>query len=755
MKIHEAIKCIRDHPLFKDIDTAKPLTVSQGGQQVPFELESLKKAIGSNAGCYRCGCNIWWSDLIWMANHRVPVNVGQVKAIQKTEFSSPPSTFPFTVTVAVDKEALASKPEGGWQRLSPAEPVHALLLSIQHDIQSNVGEQRLKEWRRVCLTVSFTFEAVTAGEARFWRAQNLREQAVNHGLVVRMSLRQRIYDVAGFKMSKEKASGHEFGAEKVAQAYTQQLKLAVDAEPISKSFVEDACHIHRRLLSLEPCQQILEWADRELLRNNPWKSIYALKALLDRASTSDNIIWCMLGMMDGFRMNIVDLSHFAVQKVKDSRQSYVEVLKLKKKVKEHLLQEWLQGLDIEAKWKNGLRDTFSSFESVRKKYAPYPASAAPDSAWMVGCPESVNQVTDIIEQLVYNQAFDNRYRDAVKAKHELEDFLGYPTVAKLLQDAEAQVRSEKKPAAESNTSVEDQQQWRQHMLKTIRAHIRLIPEGKSQAELEQALKDTGYATLKGDPTGQVLLHFDIKKFGEPLTRKQRVRGTGTLKQVETCLVLSSKKLTLPVRTRKHFQGSSNGDLLLGVAWPKLAEEWHVKWQEKKEMLGKKHLVPVGGKTADDAGDRTSNRAANELEPMCYHSLPLAFYEEILHGYYAKMVVDMTPSDARFAWACLRTRTGYVGICFTEAHVRGLENRLLELLKEDMVDPNSPLFSAAYSEAVGLKKTPSQGSGGPDPKAASAFMKRAAQSSVAASAIGAAVLEEKPSTCRMGWAGKMS
>ena len=56
------------------------------------------------------------------------------------------------------------------------------------------------------------------------------------------------------------------------------------------------------------------------------------------------------------------------------------------------------------------------------------------------------------------------------------------------------------------------------MLKTIRAHIRLIPEGKSQAELEQALKDTGYATLKGDPTGQVLLHFDIKKFGEPLTR---------------------------------------------------------------------------------------------------------------------------------------------------------------------------------------------------------------------------------------------
>jgi len=43
---------------------------------------------------------------------------------------------------------------------------------------------------------------------------------------------------------------------------------------------------------------------------------------------------------------------------------------------------------------------------------------------------------------------------------------------------------------------------------------------------------------------------------------------------------------------------------------------------------------------------------------------------------------MTPSDARFGWACLRTRTGYVGICFM-ARSRGLENRLLELLKENM------------------------------------------------------------------------
>ena len=87
--------------------------------------------------------------------------------------------------------------------------------------------------------------------------------------------------------------------------------------------------------------------------------------------------------------------------------------------------------------------------------------------------------------------------------------------------------------------------------------------------------------------------------------------------------------------------------------------------EKNEMLGKKHLVPVGGKTTDDGDDRASNRAANEPEPMRYHSLPLAFYELLLR----ENSVDMTPSDARFGWACLRARTGYVGICFIARRAR--------------------------------------------------------------------------------------
>ena len=662
-------------------------------------------------------------------------------------------------------------------------------------------------------------------------------------------------------IAKEKATGQDFSAEKVAKLYAQHLKLASNSEPISNSFVEDALAIHKRVLSLDPCQKCLEWADRELLTHNPWKSIYSLKAMLDRGSSADNVIWAMQGLLDGFRVGFLDSSTFAVNRIKGPRASYVEVLKMKRNMKDHLLDQWLENtLELDAKWKATLRDVFGTFDSVRSKYAPYPNGKEADSAWLLGAPESVVSTAEFLEQVLYLDTFDTRYRDAVKSKHEVDDFLGYSTVATKLSELEKLARAEKKPkpaasaapaeeseeaaapAAESSVpaaasaqdsgpestmgklSEDDQQLWRQQMLKTIRTHVRFLAEPKTQADLEQQLRDCGYACLKGDPTGQVLLHFDLKKFGEPLTRpdlrtptlrepqynklvravlnaragsdeaatlhhgdvallldggksgnktkllqpwregtskesnkkaeaeaeddeeaedeeadddkpnfivdrlmvayteeslaarKQRVRGTGTLKQLETCWVVTNKKLNLPPRPRKHFEGSSTGDLLSGVALPSLAAEWKVPWQLKKDILGKKNLVAVGGKTKYGSEEpKMSNRSNNGEEPLCYWSMPLNWYEELIHQYYGKLIIDLTPGDGRFAWASLLTRTGYVGICYTQEHVEALEKRIFELLEAEMIDSSSPLFNHAYCVAVGKSAASAEGNALPKPK----------------------------------------
>ena len=199
-------------------------------------------------------------------------------------------------------------------------------------------------------------------------------------------------------------------------------------------------------------------------------------------------------------------------------------------------------------------------------------------------------------------------------------------------------------------------------------------------------------------------------------RKQRVRGTGTLKQLETCWVVTNKKLNLPPRPRKHFEGSSTGDLLSGVALPSLAAEWKVPWQVKKDILGKKNLVAVGGKTKYGSEEpKMSNRSNNGEEPLCYWSMPLNWYEELIHQYYGKLIIDLTPGDGRFAWASLLTRTGYVGICYTQEHVEALEKRIFELLEAEMIDSSSPLFNHAYCVAVGKSAASAEGNALPKPK----------------------------------------
>ena len=173
-----------------------------------------------------------------------------------------------------------------------------MLFSIKEAIESKVDDGILKAWRRVVLTASFEVEVVPVGEERYWRASNIRELAAEHGLSVQLSLRQRIYDVAGYKLSKE-AGGSAWSAEKVAQAYAEKLKLAQNVEKISESWVDSALTVHGRLLSLKGCAELLDWLDSTYLHNTPFKYINTFQAIVDRGQTADGILLALTGQIAG------------------------------------------------------------------------------------------------------------------------------------------------------------------------------------------------------------------------------------------------------------------------------------------------------------------------------------------------------------------------------------------------------------------------------------------------------------------------
>ena len=81
-------------------------------------------------------------------------------------------------------------------------------------------------------------------------------------------------------------------------------------------------------------------------------------------------------------------------------------------------------------------------------------------------------------------------------------------------------------------------------------------------------------------------------------RKQRVRGIGTLKQIEFLHVVTKDAMTIPERDREHYLGTNKGDVIGPVVLPRWETTWGMSFADKKKLWDK-HRVEVGGPTEGD------------------------------------------------------------------------------------------------------------------------------------------------------------
>ena len=148
-----------------------------------------------------------------------PINPGTIQELQRFNLNplAPPRHFTFQTVFAVEtpKEDV-SKTKGALQRVSPPEPAFAVLFSIRDAIVAGASDDVLMAWRRALLSAPFQFEVCGKGEDRFWRSQNLRQEAIQMGDVAQLSTRQWIYDVVGYKAFKEDELNKTLGSAQVA-----------------------------------------------------------------------------------------------------------------------------------------------------------------------------------------------------------------------------------------------------------------------------------------------------------------------------------------------------------------------------------------------------------------------------------------------------------------------------------------------------------------------------------------------------------
>jgi hypothetical protein len=126
-------------------------------------------------------------------------------------------------------------------------------------------------------------------------------------------------------------------------------------------------------------------------------------------------------------------------------------------------------------------------------------------------------------------------------------------------------------------------------------------------------------------------------------------------------------------------------------------------------------MPLKGATAE-------RRVDSDKFPMTFHGMPQQWYAELLHTFFTKCVIDLSPMDGKFAWSCLQSRVGYIAFAFTDDHASHLFARLKELLKTELANPESKLFNSAYCKAVNNEVTPTKP---PAPKRKARVTKKAA------------------------------
>ena len=176
---------------------------------------------------------------------------------------------------------------------------------------------------------------------------------------------------------------------------------------------------------------------------------------------------------------------------------------------------------------------------------------------------------------------------------------------------------------------------------------------------------------------------------------------GVLNQVEMMTVISRGLLAIKRTQRKHYEGTTLGNVIGPVCVARYDDPsvWKVDPKIKKGIYGKQGKVLVGGPCPSPAVPKPE--LAGGIEPVTWHGSPLALYEEILHSFQVAAVVDATASDATFALACLKSRTPYVGITITPEHSRHLRARILQCLWQEFQQEGSEVYQVGLRGSLAL------------------------------------------------------
>ena len=430
--MHEILQTILKHPLLQGLDNKKPK--DQGAKYRPVDPKHLQKALAQGKEATGGG-NLFWVDLgIDPAVAHTPIKSRKCREMADRYFSAPKHLISEVTVACPPAWREPGQIELGKQtlrRISPLEPLHALLIAVHRDVVAEDAEA-IKGWKDVLLSANFCFEIAESDDSIHNSNTQLREKAgIEHELIRHSSL-SRILDVCNFSSRVGKdlpklVKGRKVSyAKQISEAYNKDLVMSELSEPVSDAFVERALSVNSRMLSKSTyVLSKLMYLDDVFGVNGPLDSVHKLHVFLAKTGCGTNAVrrmeWLIGYLVDLYEHGAIGNDKCSKSELAGVGKGFADVVLCKQDFLEQILQ-WAQEAGMKAETLDKLKEITVSLEKFREVMGRrWSAKAKPPATpWRAMLPPSGDLLISLVEDLVYHVAYDDMLLTWLLSKKPLQ-----------------------------------------------------------------------------------------------------------------------------------------------------------------------------------------------------------------------------------------------------------------------------------------------------------------------------------------------
>ena len=176
-------------------------------------------------------------------------------------------------------------------------------------------------------------------------------------------------------------------SDKLQKEYNNNVKLARNAEPVTKSWVDMACKVYDEALSIEEVLEVVISMDNMHGAFNPFDGIDVLHGFVSKAKTKGAIIWVFKAMHD-----LLDAKELRLQELNSRsmigdthNKGYIDLLLTQMHFKEYLLGPVLAEIGVKSEVVDLIRLKLGSHSDYRASMTALPTTeVAANCSWMAG-----------------------------------------------------------------------------------------------------------------------------------------------------------------------------------------------------------------------------------------------------------------------------------------------------------------------------------------------------------------------------------